>query len=126
MDQEFFQLALELFDEFIPEPNAIWVHVPDAMVDDPDQPWNVQFPTPIEYPVQMLFVRTDRDNRELFKYVPDTEVRDGKIEAFMPPQSFKPHPKDFVKWNNTELTINNIDVIAPINETLLYIVGFTV
>lgn len=122
--EEFVELAVELIDDFLDEPNAIWVSIPNDDVPNLDEPWNVEREESIETPVKIVFTMDALEDRQLLKYLKGTEANDGQINGLMYPQGFEPKLKDIVKFDGQELVVRAIDPIKPFDKPIIYIMEF--
>ncbi|MCC6271127.1 MAG: hypothetical protein IT190_07605 [Microbacteriaceae bacterium] len=121
---EFIELAIELIDEAIPTPNAVWVSISSDAVDDVDEPWKTVQGQSTEYPVRLLFTLDALEDRQLLKYLKHTEANDGQVNGLMYRTDFEPTLKDIVKWNNQELVVRAINPITPIDGVIIYVLEF--
>lgn len=122
--EEFIELAVELIDEFVEEPNATWVLIPNSDTPDTDKPWDVTRPTTTEHEVRIVFLQDDLEDRQLLKYLKGTETNNGQINGIMYPSGFEPSLKDVVKFDGQELVVRAIDPIKPFDEVIIYILEF--
>lgn len=121
---EFVELAVELIDEFIEEPNAIWLSIQNDSLISNDRPWEVQRGSSIEHAVKIVFLQDDLEDRQLIKYLKGTETTNGQVNGIMYDYGFTPSLKDVVKWQGRELVVNAIDPLAPIDKAIIYILEF--
>lgn len=121
---EFIELAIELIDEFIPEPNCEWFSIQNDNVSDVDKPWRVTVGNSVKRPVRILFTLDALEDRQLLKYLKGTEANDGQVNGLMYHSGFEPKLKDIVKWNDQELVIRAINPIAPIDSVIIYDLEF--
>jgi hypothetical protein len=121
---EFIELAIELLDEVIPQPNALWVSIANDTVEDIDEPWKTIHGSSTERAVKILFTMDALEDRQLLKYLKNTETNDGQINGIMYRTDFEPSLKDIVKWGGQELVVRAIDPIKPIDEVIIYVLEF--
>ena len=120
---EFAELAVEIIDDFVESPNAVWVSIP---VDVPSETndWDIERATATEYPVKIVFLQDDLEDRQLIQYLKKTAVPTGLVNGIMYPQGFVPNLKDIVRWQGRELNVRAIDPIAPIDCPIIYMLEF--
>lgn len=124
--QEFLQLAIELIDEFVPEPNAVWESNSDNLVADEDFPFIVGKPERTDFAVKILFDRDKLEDRQLLRYLKDTALVQGQVNGWMYPyEGFTPKLKDTVRFNNQTFGIRAIDPVMPIDYPIIYFIEFS-
>lgn len=64
--------------------------------------------------------------RETIAYLRGTEVQNGSVMGYMGAVNFEPSLKDVVIRDGKELRLENIDVLSPNGQTILYTVVFKV
>lgn len=121
---EFLELAIELIDDFVPEPNATWRIIQNDVVADPDKPWETTRGTATTKPVKIVFVQDTLEDRQLLRYLSKTEVNIGLVNGIMYHTDFNPSLKDTVLWQGRELTVSAIDPIQPFDTPIVYILEF--
>jgi hypothetical protein len=122
IDDEFIEMAVELIDETIPEPNAIWRCVANDTVADPDKPWLTTLGQTTDFDVRILFNADMLQNRQFVRYLADTEVPVGNVNALMYRTEFEPTLKDIViDLDGRELKVLAVNAIKPIEQVILYL-----
>lgn len=117
--QEFAEMAVEMIDEFIESPNAVWVANKDGEPIEGES-WNVKRGDFLLHNVKILFLQDSLEDRQLIKYLKGTEANDGQINGIMYRYTFEPRLSDTVRWNGRELTVRAIDPVAPIDHPIIY------
>jgi len=121
---EFAELAIELIDEFVESPNAVWVSIGQAIIVDETEPWNTTIGPDQSYDVKIVFFQDTREDRELLKFLRGTELANGTVNGIMYCYDFEPTLKDIVKWQGKELIVKAVDPIAPVDRPIVYILEF--
>ncbi len=121
IENEFIQLAKELIDEAIPTPNAVWRQIANDTTPDPNKPWITTLGTNVEYPVRILFVTDTLQDRQILRHLDETTVPVGNTNAIMYKQGFVPTLKDIVLWRGRELPVIHVNEIAPVQDTIVYL-----
>jgi len=121
---EFIEMAIELIDEFIPEPNAIWKIISNDTVVDPNKPWEVTRGSTSNRDVKIVFLPDNLEDRQLLRYLKATERNEGNVNGIMYRTDFDPKLKDIVLWQNRELVVNAIDPIQPFDNVIIYMIEF--
>lgn len=121
---EFLELAIELIDDFVPEPNANWKVIQNDTVPDPEKPWEIIRGTATLIPVKIVFVQDTLEDRQLLRYLKGTEANVGQVNGIMYHTDFAPSLKDIVLWQGRELTISAIDPIQPFDTPIVYLLEF--
>lgn len=121
---EFIELAVELIDDFVEEPNAVWVSIANDSVADSDEPWNTTVGNSKKYDVKIVFTQDALEDRQLLRYLDKTAMRTGQVNGIMYDTGFAPKLKDIVKWDSKELVVRAIDPIQTIDDVIVYILEF--
>lgn len=88
---------------------------------DADKPWLPSDAVSEEQPVRMVFTKDRLDDREALRYMKDTEIVDGQINAIMAfVEGLVPKLKDVIIRNGQMLTIDNINPVSPGGVILIY------
>jgi hypothetical protein len=125
LDVRFAALAVKLIDNYIEVPNAVWSSVADNPVLDANSPFVVGKPTISEYAVKILFSQDDLEDRQFRRYRRKSTFVDGQVNGFMLAYAeFEPRLKDTVTVGNTNLLVQAIDPIQPIDQVLIYLLEF--
>lgn len=107
--------AIELIDEFTPTgPNVTFVSVTGKT--EAGKSWNPIDPTTTNRDVRMIFYRDRLEDRQKQKYMKDSEVVDGQVNALMYPyDGWKPKLKDHIviKSTNKVFELVAINPIEP-------------
>lgn len=102
-----------------------WRIVRDASPANPAQPWKPTNPaTPVEEDVTICFLTVDKDTYETASYMAGGEVPMGAVMGLMGAVNFEPSLKDVVIRDGKEFRLENIDVLSPNGQTILYTVVF--
>ena len=100
-----------------------WRVVRDGAPVDSSQPWKPTQPaTPVEHDVTICFLTVDKDTYETLSYTAGGEVPMGAVMGLMGAVNFEPSLKDVVIRDGKELRLENIDVLSPNGQTILYTV----
>lgn len=104
-----------------------WRSIANSIPTDPDKPWiGSTNPAPVEHDVFICFVPVkDQQWRKFLKYLTNTEVQIGDLAGLMGNVNFEPNPKDVVIRDGVELAINNIDLLSPNGQKILWTLEFT-
>ena len=124
LTDEFIELAIELIDEFIPEPNAQWVSIDNDTTPDPNEPWRTKKGSSSNHDVRIVFLQDNLNDRELIRYLKTTETATGNVNGIMYQTDFEPTLKDTVRWQGRTMTINAINPIQPIDAAIIYVIEF--
>lgn len=124
IEQEFIDSAIELIDEFVPLPNAIWCSLADNVVANPSKPYEITRPVKTEYQVRIVFEIDDLEDRQFLKYRKNAETQEGQVNGIMYDHGFTVSLKDYVIVNNQKLVVRSIDKVAPMGTTILYLLEF--
>ena len=102
-----------------------WRVLLDGEPADPLQPWKPsQLAALIEHDVKICFLPITKEMRETIAYLRGTEVNTGSTMGYMGAVSFKPSSKDVVIRDGVELRIENIDILSPNGQVILYTAVF--
>lgn len=122
---EFLECAMELIDDCIKQPNALWVQISNHKIPDEDRPWNVEQPNCDEFPIKILFMQDALEDRQLLKYLKNRVIRSGQVNAIMYHYpEFEPNLKDIVRWQGKDLVVRAIDPVQPVDTPIIYILEF--
>lgn len=122
LDNEFIEMAIEMIDDAIPEPNAIWRCVANDTVVDPDKPWKTTLGSITNFDVRILFNMDMLQNRQWLRYLASTEIPVGNVNALMYRTEFEPTLKDIViDSDGKELKVLAVNAIKPIEQVILYL-----
>lgn len=122
LDNEFIEMAIDLIDDAIPEPNAVWRSIANDTVVDQDKPWKTTLGTTTDFDVRILFNADMLQNRQLLRYLALTEIPVGNVNALMYRTEFEPTLKDIViDLDGKELKVLSINAIKPIEQVILYL-----
>lgn len=96
------------------------------VTSDPAKPWESNEAAPTEYPVKMVFLRSNGAGfaNALFKLIKGTDVPDGSVRALMAQTNFNPELTDLVDRNGTPLKPSVIDPVAPGGIIVMYVLEF--
>ena len=104
---------------------AKWRIVRDGAPVDSSQPWKPTQPaTPVEHDVTICFLPINKEMRETIAYLRGTEVPTGSVMGYMGAVDFEPSSKDVVIRDGVEMRIENIDVLSPNGQIILYTAVF--
>lgn len=102
-----------------------WRIVRDGAPVDSSQPWKPTQPaTPVEHDVTICFLPINKEMRETIAYLRGTEVPTGSVMGYMGAVNFEPSLKDVVIRDGKELRLENIDVLSPNGQIILYTAVF--
>lgn len=119
LELEFIQLAKELFEEFIPVPNAIYKTISPDIIADDSKPWEVSSGSINTQSVRILYIPSEIENRRYSKYRIDLEVPTGAIKVLMQPEGLTPKIRDLVDFKGKLWKVNTIDKIGPMGTDIL-------
>lgn len=122
--EEFIEVAIEIIDDFVEEPNAVWQSIINDEVAETDEPWNVTRGEPTPHDIRIVFLQDALEDRQLLKYLKGRVVNSGQVNAIMYQQGFDPKLKDVVSWEGRELVVRAIDPIQVIDKPIVYILEF--
>ncbi len=99
-------------------------------VADGSKPWDFTEGLETSTNVKMLFLSPNQSGnssitKELLQYLTGTENISGKIRGYLAADSIVPKMNNVVIRNGEELKIFAIDTIAPNEQTLMYILEFS-
>ena len=117
---EFIELAVELIDDCIEEPNAVWISIEND-IQDPECPGRVTRGNCEEYDVRIVFDLDRLEDRQFLKYRKGRTTNNGQVNAIMYQTEFEPKLKDIVIRQGQELTVNNVDPIQPADAPIIYL-----
>lgn len=103
---------------------VVWRSLADATPVDPNTPWKVSGAAGVNHDVSIVFLPTNRQNLETFGYKPGMEIPKGAEFALMAQVPFEPNMKDIVVRDGRELRIDNMIVLAPNGQKILYKILF--
>jgi hypothetical protein len=104
---------------------AKWRIVRDGAPVDSSKPWKPSQPaTPVEHDVTICFLPITKEMRETIAYLRGTEVTTGSVMGYMGAVDFEPSSKDVVIRDGVEMRIENIDVLSPNGQIILYTAVF--
>lgn len=121
---EFIELATEIIDDFVEEPNAVWVSIGNGELSDDNEPWNVTRGTTEPHDIRIVFLQDTKEDRQLLKYLKGRVVNSGQVNAIMYQQGFDPKLKDIVEWEGQQLEVRAIDPVQVIDKPIIYIMEF--
>lgn len=87
-------------------------------------PWRPGVSVNTDYPVSIAFFPVGRVKNEFSHYAQDAETSISSEVGYMGQQSFIPVIKDIVIRDGREMSIKNIERLAPNGEIILYILHF--
>jgi hypothetical protein len=100
-----------------------WRQITNGTPPDQDKPWKPAASVNADNPVKMVFLPSDRENREFIQYLTGTTVKTGDLLAYMGQVSFAPSAKDVIVRGNVEYVVETIDLVEPNDEgVILYII----
>jgi hypothetical protein len=123
---EFTELAVELINDFVEFPNAVWVSVANDTVPNPAEPWKTVKGQIEQHAVKIVLLQDALEDRQFLRYLKLTETKNGNVNGIMLNYGFEPSLKDFVRWEGRELKVDAVDPIAPIDKPIVYIIEFSV
>lgn len=101
----------------------IWRQLPQS--NNASEPWNAGTGVPTDNDAFICFVPVrDKETRKLFAYLTNTEVKIGSLAGLMGNVSFDPDPIDVVIRDGVELRIENLDLLSPNGQKILWTVEF--
>lgn len=101
----------------------VWRSLPGS--NNPDEPWNPGTEVPTDNNAFICFVPVrDKETRKLFAYLTGMEVQIGSLAGLMGNVAFNPNPKDVVIRDGVELRIENLDLLSPNGQKILWTVEF--
>lgn len=100
-----------------------WRQLRDS-IPDPEKPWETSPQTPIDHSAYIAFFTIDKDQREFIRYLTGTEAKIGDVLGYMGQVNFNPDSKDVVIRDGVEYRINNVDLLSPNGQKILYTVEF--
>ncbi|MGL6009193.1 MAG: hypothetical protein ACRC1D_07040 [Culicoidibacterales bacterium] len=121
LENEFIQMANELFEEFIPVSNAIYKSIAADTPSNNLTPWDVTFGTATDYNVKIVSVPSEIESRRYSQYRPGMEIPMGAVKVLMRNEGFEPKIKDFIKQNDKLWKVQSIDKVSPFGNDILYI-----
>jgi hypothetical protein len=119
LELEFIQLAKELFEEFIPVPNAIYKFKNLDIIADNSKPWEVSSGSIYSQSVRILYIPSEIENRRYSKYRADLEVPTGAIKVLMQDEGLTVKIRDLIEFKGKLWKINTIDKIGPMGTDIL-------
>ena len=98
-----------------------WRIVRDGAPVDAGQPWKPTQPvSQAEHDVYICFFPLDKQQRETYHYLKNSEVPATAVMGYMGAVEFSPSLKDTVIYDGKELRIDSIDILAPSGQPILY------
>lgn len=98
------------------EPNCIWQKEIEGELGDPNKPWIRNTDTKVDFDVRIFFTRDKLEDRQVLKYLKDTEVVDGQVNGYMYVyEGLEPALEDqvIIKATSKLLTVKACDPIPP-------------
>lgn len=122
---DFIDMVKEVIDDLIEAPNVIWTTVGD---DAPvgDDSWEVTDGPTKDYGAKVVFLPSNLSNEEFLHQVPDTVDRGGVTKGLMYRSTFEPSIRDYITWNSKVFNCTFVNKIAPVNDTIIYLLEFKV
>lgn len=104
--------------------SVTWRSLPDGTVTDPDKPWRPVNGGHVDHSPIICFLPDDRENRQFYAYLTGKEVSSGTTLGYMAAVNFEPKLKDIVIRDGVEYQIQNINLLSPNGENILYTIEF--
>lgn len=101
-----------------------WQSVENAASVDPDQPWKPSGTTTTERTATICFLPINREGRETIAYLKGSGVATGSVYGLMGNVNFTPTAKDVVLRDGVEMRIENVDLLSPNGQKILYTIEF--
>lgn len=101
-----------------------WRQIVEGSAPDPSQPHKTNPSTIINNFVDIVFLPITRQQKRSLQYKTNSEVPKGSLMGYMGAVDFEPDLNDIVIRDGKELRISNIDITAPDNNPILYMVEF--
>lgn len=104
-----------------------WRTIPDAVIADPDKPWDTTPATPavpVEHDVYIVFLLNNNKGLESLAHAINSEVAKGAFRGLMGNVNFEPTLKDVVIRNGVTYRISELQCLAPNGQKILYKIGF--
>jgi len=95
-----------------------------APVDDPTKPWLNGTPVVADDDCVICFLPINKEMRDMLTFIRGTEVLGGAVMGLMGQVEFEPNPTDTVVRDGVVYTINNLDILAPNGQVVLYTIEF--
>lgn len=98
-----------------------WLASQPIQLDDDAEPWLPSQTNFVPFNVRMVFTQDKLDSKEELRYMKDSEIVDGQVNALMEPvKGFVPRLKDKIVRDGQTLTVDNINPVNPGGTILLY------
>lgn len=101
-----------------------WRVMTDGAPADENKPWKAGVGSYEEHEVFICFLPEDLRNKEFIRYLTGMEVTTGTIIGLLGNVPFNPSPKDVVIRDGVEYRINDIELLSPNGQKVLYTVEF--
>lgn len=95
-----------------------------APIPDTAKPWLNGEPTVVDADCVICFLPINKEMREMLMFIRGTEVLGGSVAGLMGAVGFTPNPIDSVVRDGVTYSINNIDILAPNGQVVLYTIEF--
>ena len=113
--------------------NCLWSITSDGLIQNSDEPWDKDLPTPEKREVAIFFFADELEDRQFLKYMANSAgaTVNGELNGFMGVQDFEPDLKDSCLVKDADgvtadfklLTVNAINPVPP---TGLPLVGYLI
>jgi len=125
--EEFQELATELIGE--DGDSCTYRSFKAGIVSDPDAPWEGSAAdTFVDYPLKVVFVQDDLEDRQFKHFLNNTNVMIGQVDAYVSCVDLpvEPTPNDMLQRPSTNEThiIKAIDKVQPGPDPILWIFEF--
>ena len=98
-----------------------WRIVRNGSPADAGKPWKPTQPVlQDEHYINICFFPLDKQQRETYHYLKNSEVPATAMMGYMGAVAFSPSLKDIVIYDGKELMIDSIDILAPNGQPILY------
>jgi len=91
---------------------------------DTNEPWIQEETELVLNDVYICFLPVNKEMRELIHYLKGSDVTTGNTLGLMGSVSFIPSSADIVVRDGKELKIDNIDLLSPNGQNILYTIEF--
>lgn len=102
---------------------VVWRKV-STSIPDTAKPWLNGSATPVDKDCVICFLPINKEMREMLTFIRGTEVLGGSVAGLMGAVDFTPSPVDTVIRDGVVYTINNLDILAPNGQVVLYTIEF--
>ena len=102
-----------------------WVQKAET-TPDANKPWEAGSGSNVNNSVNILFLRDDLEDRQLYHYLRRSNVISGLVNGIMPVVSFTPKLNDYVIRDGEQFEIAALDYEKPGDRIILYYIEFKI